>query len=68
MYLVSLFGFSFAILSMAEMASMFVAIRLMNFMIWCWLVQGAYIGRTISVGVLNQDREEATLTILQYVD
>jgi hypothetical protein len=30
MYLVSLFGFSFAILSMAEMASMFVAMSLMN--------------------------------------
>jgi hypothetical protein len=33
MYLVSLFGFSFAILSMAEMASMFVVMRLMNSLI-----------------------------------
>lgn len=50
MYLVSLFGFSFAILSMAEMSSMYVDIYVARF---CITVtdnsQGSYIRRTVSV-------------------
>ena len=54
MYLISLFGFSFAILSMAEMSSMYVAIGGSQF---CSLVtdtcQGSYIWRTIPVSDLT---------------
>ena len=50
MYLVSLFGFSFAILSMAEMSSMYVAMYGALFCITLTdNLQGSYIRRTISV-------------------
>jgi hypothetical protein len=50
MYLVSLFGFSFAILSMAEMSSMCVAMDIAS----CYIAvtdnsQGPYIRGTVSV-------------------
>lgn len=50
MYLVSLFGFSFAILSMAEMSSMYVAMGGSDLgMLSTDSSQGSYIGRTVSV-------------------
>jgi hypothetical protein len=50
MYLVSLFGFSFAILSMAEMSSMYVATTgAHHTMIFADNNQGSYFRRTISV-------------------
>ena len=50
MYLVSLFGFSFAILSMAEMSSMYVAAGGAHHCIFMTdSSQGPYIRRTIPV-------------------
>jgi hypothetical protein len=50
MYLASLFGFSFAILSMAEMSSMCVAVDGARFCINVTnIYQGSYVRRTVSV-------------------
>lgn len=54
MYLVSLFGFSFAILSMAEMSSMCVVVDGARvFINFTDSYQGSYIRRTVSVSEIT---------------
>ena len=55
MYLVSLFGFSFAILSMAEMSSMCVAMDgVRRFVTFTDNSQGSYVRGTVSVSGMMQ--------------
>ena len=67
MYLVSLFGFSFAILSMAEMASMSVAAGSTDFLSYADFSRAPTSGGQYRC-VLCQDRRSATLTASQYVE
>lgn len=60
MYLVSLFGFSFAILSMAEMSSMYVLMGGTPCrMTMTDKAQGSYVRRTISVSCIHHNPGES---------